>query len=224
MNICIICSKSLFRCLRGIRQNIFFVVATWNAENLFLLAIVDNNLGKAGRFLSQLPQSLSQLLPRIVEHLGLLVGKETLAARLLAHFGSLKALTKASACDLHPFMTTHKAERLVAALAVSAGHKLKAFFKNLSTLRKRFIDPARICRVSNMKCCGLFWLTPVFAGSLRLMSLKVLSTNHPCIDSLSCWYARFAFGKQNHYPHFAEQNLQSGAASVHPLQSFQMMH
>jgi hypothetical protein len=28
-----------------------------------------------------------------VEHLGLLVGKETLAARLLAHFGSLKTLS-----------------------------------------------------------------------------------------------------------------------------------
>jgi DNA repair protein RadC len=55
-----------------------------------------------------------------VEHLGLLVGKETLAARLLAHFGSLKALTKASAAELGAFMTTHKAERLVAAFAVSA--------------------------------------------------------------------------------------------------------
>jgi len=55
-----------------------------------------------------------------VEHLGLLVGKETVAARLLKHFGSLKALTKASAVELGAFMTTHKAERLVAALAVSA--------------------------------------------------------------------------------------------------------
>ncbi len=55
-----------------------------------------------------------------VEHLGLLVGKEALAARLLKHFGSLKALTKASAVELGAFMTTHKAERLVAALSVSA--------------------------------------------------------------------------------------------------------
>jgi DNA repair protein RadC len=55
-----------------------------------------------------------------VEHLGLLVGKETLAARLLNHFGSLKALTKASAVELGAFMTTRKAERLVAALSVSA--------------------------------------------------------------------------------------------------------
>jgi DNA repair protein RadC len=55
-----------------------------------------------------------------IEHLGLLVGKETLAARLLNHFGSLKALTKASAVELGAFMTTRKAERLVAALSVSA--------------------------------------------------------------------------------------------------------
>jgi DNA repair protein RadC len=55
-----------------------------------------------------------------IEHLGLLVGKETLAARLLNHFGSLKALTKASAVELGAFMTTRKAERFVAALAVSA--------------------------------------------------------------------------------------------------------
>src|SRR5260221_6621897 len=55
-----------------------------------------------------------------VEHLGLLVGKESLAARILAHFGSLKALAKVSAVELRAFMTIRQAERLVAALAVSA--------------------------------------------------------------------------------------------------------
>jgi DNA repair protein RadC len=55
-----------------------------------------------------------------VEHLGLLVGKETLAARLLAHFGSLKTLAKVSTVELRSFMTIRQAERLVAALAVSA--------------------------------------------------------------------------------------------------------
>jgi DNA repair protein RadC len=55
-----------------------------------------------------------------IEHLGLLVGKETVAARLLAHFGSLKTLAKASAVELSTFMPNYKAERLVAALAVSA--------------------------------------------------------------------------------------------------------
>jgi DNA repair protein RadC len=55
-----------------------------------------------------------------VEHMGLLVGKEALAARLLAHFGSLKTLAKVSAVELRSFMTIRQAERLVAALAVSA--------------------------------------------------------------------------------------------------------
>ena len=64
-----------------------------------------------------------------VEHLGLLVGKETLAARLLAHFGSLNSLAKASTCELRPFMTKHKAERLVAALAVSARAQAENVFK-----------------------------------------------------------------------------------------------
>jgi DNA repair protein RadC len=55
-----------------------------------------------------------------VEHLGLLFGRETLAARLLAHFGSLRTLAKVSAVELRSFMTIRQAERLVAALAVSA--------------------------------------------------------------------------------------------------------
>jgi hypothetical protein len=55
-----------------------------------------------------------------VEHLGLLVGKETLATRLLAHFGSFKALAQVSAVELRAFMTIRQAERPVAALAVSA--------------------------------------------------------------------------------------------------------
>jgi DNA repair protein RadC len=64
-----------------------------------------------------------------IEHLGLLVGKETLAARLLKHFGSLKALTKVSAVELGAFMTTRKAERLVAALTVSARAQVQNSFQ-----------------------------------------------------------------------------------------------
>jgi excinuclease UvrABC nuclease subunit len=48
-----------------------------------------------------------------VEHLGFLVRKETLAARLLAHFGSLKTLAKVSAVELRSFMTIRQAERLI---------------------------------------------------------------------------------------------------------------
>jgi DNA repair protein RadC len=87
----------------------------------------NSELGPSPVAVALLALSVSEKLSRYgvnalsdVEHLGLLVGKETLAARLLKHFGSLKALTKASAVELGAFMTTHKAERLVAALAVSA--------------------------------------------------------------------------------------------------------
>jgi DNA repair protein RadC len=52
--------------------------------------------------------------------LGFAGWKETLAAQLLAHFGSLKTLAKVSAVELRSFMTIRQAERLVAALAVSA--------------------------------------------------------------------------------------------------------
>jgi len=116
-----------------------------------------------------------------VEHLGLLVGKETLAARLLKHFGSLKALTKASAVELGTFMTTHKAERLVAALAVSARAQAQNSFQELSTVQKPFIDPVWICRPSNKKCCELFYSTLVFAGSPQSISEKAPSMNHSLI-------------------------------------------
>ncbi len=81
-----------------------------------------------------------------VEHLSLLVGKEAVAARLLAHFGSLKALAKTSAVELRPFMTTRKAERLVAALAVSARAQAQDAFQ------ERFDTPdlvdVRFCRIT----------------------------------------------------------------------------
>ena len=75
-----------------------------------------------------------------VEHLSLLVGKEAVAARLLAHFGSLKALAKTSAVELRPFMTTRKAERLVAALAVSARAQAQDAFQ------ERFDTPETVYR------------------------------------------------------------------------------
>jgi len=57
------------------------------------------------------------------------IGKETLATRLLAHFGSLKALAKVSACELGAFMANNKAERLLAALAVSARAQAQIAFQ-----------------------------------------------------------------------------------------------
>jgi hypothetical protein len=45
-----ISTPSGVRCLRGIPHNMFFVVAFWKRRNFFLVALVDHNLGKAGRF------------------------------------------------------------------------------------------------------------------------------------------------------------------------------
>ena len=55
-----------------------------------------------------------------VEHLTLLVGKESVAIALIRHFGSLKALARASFQELRQFLPQRKAEAVVAALSMSA--------------------------------------------------------------------------------------------------------
>jgi hypothetical protein len=55
-----------------------------------------------------------------VEHLTLLVGKESIALALMRHFGSLKALSRASLLELRQFVPQQKAEPIIAALSVSA--------------------------------------------------------------------------------------------------------
>jgi len=55
-----------------------------------------------------------------VEHLTLLVGKKSLAFALIRHFGSLKALTRASFQELRQFLPRRLAESVVAALSMSA--------------------------------------------------------------------------------------------------------
>ena len=54
-----------------------------------------------------------------VEHLTLIVGKEDLALALIRHFGSIKALSRASFQQLHQFLPRRKAEALMAALSMS---------------------------------------------------------------------------------------------------------
>jgi DNA repair protein RadC len=54
-----------------------------------------------------------------VEHLTLLVGKESVALALIRHFGSLKALARASFQELRQFLPRRKAEAVVAALSMS---------------------------------------------------------------------------------------------------------
>ena len=55
-----------------------------------------------------------------VEHLTLLVGEESIACALIRHFGSLKALSRASFVELRQFLPRTKAEAVVAALSLSA--------------------------------------------------------------------------------------------------------
>jgi DNA repair protein RadC len=54
-----------------------------------------------------------------VEHLTLIVGKEDLALTLVRHFGSIKALSRASIQQLLQFLPRCRAETLVAALSMS---------------------------------------------------------------------------------------------------------
>jgi DNA repair protein RadC len=54
-----------------------------------------------------------------VEHLTLIVGKEELVVTLVRHFGSIKAMSRASIQQLLQFLPRRKAETLVAALSMS---------------------------------------------------------------------------------------------------------
>jgi DNA repair protein RadC len=69
-----------------------------------------------------------------IEHLRLLVGKDSIADALLRHFGSLKALSRASFKELRQFLPKGKAEAVMAALSISnvaeAEHALSAPLNN----------------------------------------------------------------------------------------------
>jgi DNA repair protein RadC len=53
------------------------------------------------------------------EHLALLVGNEGIASALIHHFGSIKALSRASLQQIRQFLPQRKAEAVVAAFSVS---------------------------------------------------------------------------------------------------------
>jgi DNA repair protein RadC len=55
-----------------------------------------------------------------LEHLTLLVGKEEIASAMIRHFGSMKALSRASLQQLRQFLPRRKAEAVMAAFSVSA--------------------------------------------------------------------------------------------------------
>src|SRR5271166_5044279 len=79
-----------------------------------------------------------------VEHLRLLVGKDSLADALLRHFGSLKALSRASFKALRQFLPKDKAEAVMAALSISnvadAEHALSAPLNSAEAIYRANLD------------------------------------------------------------------------------------
>jgi DNA repair protein RadC len=82
-----------------------------------------------------------------VEHLRLLVGKDSIADALLRHFGSLKALSRASFKELRQFLPRQKAEAVMAALSMGdvaeTEHALSAPLNNVEAIYKANLDMKR---------------------------------------------------------------------------------
>ena len=79
-----------------------------------------------------------------MEHLRLLVGKDSIADALLRHFGSLKALSRASFKELRQFLPKHKAEAVMAAFSISnvadAEHALSGPLNNAEAIYRANLD------------------------------------------------------------------------------------
>jgi len=94
------------------------------AQHIFQLETELQNIPEAAP--SSRSFSVSEKLERYgssalsgVEHLRLVVGKASIADALLRHFGSLKALSRASFKELRQFLPKGKAEAVMAALSMS---------------------------------------------------------------------------------------------------------
>jgi len=95
-----------------------------------------------------------------VEHLRLLVGKDSLADALLRHFGSLKALSVASFLELRQFLPRREAEAVMAALSLSnvaeTEHALSTPLNNAEAIYKANLDMKRfhqeVVRVVLLDC------------------------------------------------------------------------
>ncbi len=79
-----------------------------------------------------------------MEHLTLLVGKESVALALIRHFGSLRALARASFQELLQFLPLRKAEAVVAALSISAIAETEHARSNQLDTRNRSTERALI--------------------------------------------------------------------------------
>jgi len=79
-----------------------------------------------------------------IEHLRLLVGKDSVADALIRHFGSLKALSRASFKELRQFLPRRKAEAVMAALAISnvaeTEHALSAPLSSAESIYRANLD------------------------------------------------------------------------------------
>ena len=97
------------------------------AQHIFLFeSELQNNFPEAAPSSPSLSPTVSEKLARYgssalsgVEHLTLLVGKEDLALALIRHFGSIKALSRASFQQLRQFLPRRKAEAMMAAFSMS---------------------------------------------------------------------------------------------------------
>ena len=82
-----------------------------------------------------------------MEHLILLVGKESVADALVRHFGSLKALSRASFQELRQFLPRRRAEAVMAALSVATvaetEHALSVPLNNAEAIYKANLDMKR---------------------------------------------------------------------------------
>src|SRR6516225_2683941 len=79
-----------------------------------------------------------------VEHLRLFVGKDSVADALLRHFGSLKALSRASFRELRQFLTRRQAEAVMVGLSVGneaeTEHALLTPLTNAEAIYKANLD------------------------------------------------------------------------------------
>jgi DNA repair protein RadC len=83
---------------------------------------------------------------RAWEHLTLLVANESVALTLLVHFGSIKALSRASLAQLRRFLPRRKAETVIAAFAMSSiaesEHALSTRLDNPESVYRACADEA----------------------------------------------------------------------------------
>jgi DNA repair protein RadC len=112
---------------------------------------LQNNSQEAAPSSPSLSPTVSEKLERYgssalsgVEHLTLILGKVDLALALVRHFGSIKALCRASLQQLLEFLPRRKAETLVAALSMStiaeSEHARSGVFDSPDTVYSACVD------------------------------------------------------------------------------------